>query len=272
MRSLTNLEARPPAVAGSFYPDSRDLLERTVLELLDSAVEAFPVSPSPKAVIAPHAGYMYSGATAARALKTLVAGTSRIDRIVILGPAHRVPVKGLGVPSASVFSTPLGDVAVDVELRDELLEVFPQVRIADRSHALEHSLEVELPLLQLLLEPFRLLPLVVGDASSEEVAQVLEHVWGGEETRVVVSSDLSHYLTYEEARRVDHDTASRIVDLDPTLDQSCACGATPINGLLVLAKRKRLKAELLELVSSGDTAGDRSRVVGYGAFGFSPHA
>jgi AmmeMemoRadiSam system protein B len=170
------------------------------------------------------------------------------------------------------FSTPLGEVPVDADLRDRMVGRFPEVEVSDRAHDLEHSLEVELPFLQVLLDDFRVLPVVVGEASAEAVADVLEYAWGGDETRVVVSSDLSHYLPYDDARRVDRESAKRILGLEPRLDHGRACGATPINGLLVVARRKKMIAEMLELMSSGDTAGDRSRVVGYGAFAFFPHA
>ena len=173
----------------------------------------------------------------------------------------------LALPEATVFATPLGEVALDAEAMAALADL-PQVTVSAAAHAQEHSLEVHLPFLQSVLGEFRLLPLAVGDAGREEVAEVLARVWGGPETLIVISSDLSHYLPYEVARRTDSETVRHILSLSADLDHGEACGATPVNGLLALAGRRALTAELLDLRNSGDTAGDRSRVVGYAAIAF----
>ena len=263
------LRVRPPAVAGLFYPASERELRAEVEALLAAAPEPDLGGAAPKAVIAPHAGYVYSGPIAAVAFRALAAGRRRPpSRVVLIGPAHRVPIRGLALPGAEALATPLGAVHVDPEAAQAAIRL-PQVRVQPAAHAEEHSLEVELPFLQVLFgEDLRVLPLVVGDADPEEVAEVLEAVWDGEETAIVVSSDLSHYHPYEEARRLDAETAERIVRLDGPIEPRRACGAYPINGLLAAARKRGLGAELLDLRSSGDTAGDRSRVVGYGAFAF----
>jgi AmmeMemoRadiSam system protein B len=256
---------RPPAVAGTFYPGSPEALRSAVEGLLREA----PVSagPAPKAVIAPHAGYVYSGPIAASAFLAIASAAAGIERVVLLGPAHFVPIRGLGLPDESRFATPLGEVKVSPEGAGAALRM-PQVRIQSEAHVREHSLEVELPFLQVLLGEFDLVPLVVGEASAEEVAEVLERLWGGPETLLVISSDLSHYLSYEEARQIDRATADEILALGGPLDSRQACGARPVSGLLLAARRRGLVPELLDLRNSGDTAGDHSRVVGYGAFAF----
>ena len=220
-----------------------------------------------KAVIAPHAGYQYSGPIAASAFAELGRHAAGVERIVLLGPSHFVPVRGLALPGDDELETPLGTVAIDEPGRQAVASM-PQVTESRPAHAQEHSLEVELPFLQLLFPRASVLPLVVGGAAPAEVAEVLERVWGGDETRVVVSSDLSHYLPYETARDTDRDTADAVLRLEGPLSPLQACGAHPINGLLVAARRLGLRAQLLDLRSSGDTAGDRRRVVGYGAFAF----
>lgn len=255
---------RPPAVAGMFYPGESATLTREVKNLL-SAARASPLSP--KALIVPHAGYIYSGPVAASAYAALVPLASVIRRVVLLGPTHRVPVRGLALPAAAAFSTPLGEIPIDAESAARLLKL-PQVSVFEDAHAREHSLEVQLPFLQAVLRDFSLLPLAVGMASPEQVAEVLEAVWGGDETLIVVSSDLSHYLPYEKARKVDAVTAQAILHLEAGLDHEQACGATPINGLLLAARRHHLAPRLLDLRNSGDTAGSRDGVVGYAAFAF----
>ena len=260
-----SVRVRPAAVAGTFYPASAQVLRSTVEKLLREAAE--PGGPLPKAIIAPHAGYVYSGPVAASAFQAGAAGRI-VERVVILGPAHFVPIHGLALPDTQRFATPLGEIAVDPEGAQAAIRL-PQVRIQPAAHAQEHSLEVELPFLQVLLgEGFRIVPLVVGDAGGEEVAEVLERLWGGPETLIVISSDLSHYLPYEQARQADGETARQIVGLEGPLHGRQACGARPINGLMVASRRFGLVPELLDLRNSGDTAGDRDRVVGYGAFAF----
>jgi AmmeMemoRadiSam system protein B len=260
-----NSHLRPAAVAGTFYPDSPGQLSREIAGML--AVAVAQAETCPKALIVPHAGYVYSGSTAASAFAMLVGRKSTIRRVILLGPAHRVAVRGLALPDCDAFATPLGEVPIDPSAVDAI-RTMPQVVVSAPAHRLEHSLEVELPFLQYVLDEFSLLPLVVGDASPDAVAEVLDRVWGGPETLVVVSSDLSHYLSYEDARQRDAETARRIADLDPTIDHDRACGATPINGLLLAASMRGLQIRQLALCNSGDTAGDRRRVVGYGAFAF----
>jgi len=268
MMSTSKPATRPAAVAGMFYPASSAELGRQVDEMLAAAAGG-ERAPAPKALIAPHAGYVYSGPIAASAYAQIRSQRGRIRRVVLLGPVHRVPVRGLALPGAERFATPLGDVAVDAEAVAELRDL-PQVIESPQAHADEHSLEVQLPFLQRALGEFSLLPLAVGDASAEEVAEVLDRLWGGDETLIVVSSDLSHYLPYEMARRIDRDTIDHLLSLDIELEHERACGATPVNGLLLAARRRQLRAELLDLRNSGDTAGDRRRVVGYAAVAFRP--
>ncbi len=256
---------RPAAVAGLFYPSSPAVLTRDLRRLLD--VSQPPTAVQPKAVIVPHAGYRYSGPIAATVYAPLATWRSTIRRVVLLGPTHRVAVQGLAVPSATAFATPLGSVLVDPAALATIAHL-GQVVVSDLAHEPEHSLEVQLPFLQAVLDDFSLVPLAVGRASPAQVAEVLESLWGGAETLIVVSSDLSHYLPYAAAREIDADTARRIVALEVGVDPEQACGATPINGLLLAARRHRLQARLLDLRNSGDTAGDRSRVVGYGGFVF----
>ena len=257
---------RPAAVAGLFYPGARETLDRALQDLLREAGDAH-VAGWPKALIAPHAGYVYSGATAAQAYARLQAARDVVERVVLLGPCHRVPVRGLALPGVSALATPLGDVPVDQDAV-QALAALPQVVTSPMAHALEHALEVQLPFLQKVLSAFRVVPLAVGDASAEEVAEVLELLWGGPETLIVISSDLSHYHPYEKARAIDSHTCRAILDLQEEIDHEQACGATPIAGLLVAARRRGMQPELLDLRNSGDTAGDRGRVVGYAAFAF----
>ncbi|MGA8032550.1 MAG: AmmeMemoRadiSam system protein B, partial [Casimicrobiaceae bacterium] len=219
----------------------------------------------PKALIVPHAGYAYSGTTAAAAYARLAPARDEIRRVVLFGPTHRVPVRGLALPSARAFATPLGNVAIDRGAAEAALGL-PQVCASDAVHAFEHSLEVQLPFLQGVLGDFEMVPFAVGDATAEEVAEVIEALWGGPETLIVVSSDLSHYHRYADAQAIDRATADAILGLWPSLDHEQACGATPVNGLMLSAREHGLSAELLGLCNSGDTAGDRSRVVGYASF------
>lgn len=258
---------RPAAVAGAFYPGDAATLADEVRRHLRGASGARGDARAPKVIIAPHAGYVYSGPVAASAYARVASLRGRVSRVVLVGPAHRVAVRGAAVPEAKAkaFATPLGDIALDEEAL-ERLRGLAFVESSDRAHALEHSLEVQLPFLQAVLGQFRLVPVVVGGASPEEVARLLEAVWGGNETLVVVSTDLSHYLPYAMASERDRRTADAILAFSPRLDPEEACGAAPVNGLLVLARRLGLGIELLDLRNSGDTAGGRGQVVGYGAF------
>ncbi len=259
---------RAPAVAGSFYPANPQELKQMINGFLRQ-VRIFPESP-PKALIVPHAGYLYSGPIAATAYAQVRPMRETINRVILLGPAHRVALRGLAVPSVASFDTVLGQILVDQQTIEKLLPL-PQVTVMDEAHHLEHSLEVQLPFLNTVLDRFTLVPLVVGEASAEEVAEVIESCWGGEETLIVVSSDLSHYETYEAAKIIDRETCKRIEGLDwQALSYSSACGCHPIRGLLLVLKRLNLSIKVIDLRSSGDTAGDHERVVGYGAFVVSP--
>lgn len=256
---------RPAAVAGMFYPRDPRELAAEVTELLGGVAALEPRLDYPKAIIVPHAGYIYSGAVAAAAFDALTPGRGRIRRVVILGPVHRVPVRGLALPGSAAFDTPLGRVPVDAQALDRLGDL-PQVVTSAAAHAQEHALEVQLPFLQRVLGAFSLVPFAVGDARPAEVAEVLERLWGGRETVFVLSTDLSHYHAYDEAKRIDGATVARIAALQGDLDHEQACGATPLNGLLRAAQRHALRIELLAACNSGDSAGGRARVVGYSAF------
>ncbi|MCS6914906.1 MAG: AmmeMemoRadiSam system protein B [Myxococcales bacterium] len=265
---MTPSTLRPAAVAGLFYPAAPAVLRKTVQELLQGA--APPAQDRPvKALIVPHAGYVYSGPIAATAYRRLHAQAASIRRVVLLGPAHRAPVRGLALPNWTGLQTPLGIVPVDQE-GVAALQGLPQVVRSDPAHAAEHSLEVQLPFLQVCLGSFAVVPLAVGEARAEQVAEVLERLWGGPETLLLISSDLSHYLDYDTARQLDAQTAHQILACRIPLSHDQACGATPVNGLLLAARRHGLVVELLDLRNSGDTAGDRARVVGYGAFALHP--
>lgn len=255
--------SRMPAVAGMFYPADPGELTRMVNRFLEQATMS---GGPPKAIIAPHAGYVYSGPIAASAYIRLRQAREVIERVVLLGPSHRVAFSGLAVPSVNDFVSPLGKVPLDRKCLDSLLSM-PQVSLLDQAHAREHSLEVQLPFLQLTLGDFKLVPLVVGEAGPQDVAEVLDRLWGGEETLIVISSDLSHYHDYQTARRMDEETSRAIESLRPEdIHPDQACGRNPVNGLLYLARRLGLKAETIDLRNSGDTAGGKDRVVGYGAY------
>jgi MEMO1 family protein len=266
-------EVRPAAVAGLFYPDDPDELASTVDGLL-AAAEHAPEGPPPRAIVVPHAGYAYSGPIAATAYRRLLPHRELLRRVVLLGPAHRSAFRGLVAPRADGFATPLGEVPVDRRGRDRIADL-TSVTVDDGPHAEEHSLEVQLPFLQRVLgDDWSVLPLVVGQASAREVADVLEVFWEDpppserdDGTVIVVSTDLSHYHRHATAQQIDRDTAAAIVARDvEALGAAEACGAFPLRGLLELARRHDLHLDLLDLRTSGDTAGDTSRVVGYGAF------
>lgn len=257
---------RSPAVAGLFYPADARQLKQEVKHLLATAqLHNF----KSKALIVPHAGYIYSGAIAASAYASLgsAAAAAAIRRVVLLGPAHRVAVHGLALPGVDVFETPLGSVKLDQELVAAIAHL-PQVTISREAHALEHSLEVQLPFLQNVLGDFTLLPLAVGWATAKDVAEVLENLWGGEETLIVISSDLSHYLPYAIAQRVDSETVQAILQLRQPIAHDHACGSVAVNGLIIAAQKHHLTPHLLDLRNSGDTAGSRDQVVGYAAIAF----
>ena len=261
---------RPAAVAGFFYPQDPEELRGAVRQYMDMApATAGPVAP--KAVIAPHAGYIYSGLTAAIAYASLLPRRNTISRVVLLGPAHRVYVNGLALSSATHFSTPLGLIEID-QTAAAALRKLPQVILSNPAHQQEHSLEVHLPFLQCLLDKFTLVPLVVGEASPAEVAEVLELLWGGPETLIVISSDLSHYHDYNTARSIDAATTRAIEHLQlENIHSNQACGCRPVTGLLQVARTRHLEVKTLDVRNSGDTAGTRDRVVGYGAYAFFEH-
>jgi len=259
------MNERAAAVAGMFYPANAAQLRHAIDDYLQHAASHPQI---PKAIIVPHAGYVYSGPIAASAYATLRPLRSQIGKVVLLGPAHRVPFRGLAATSADFFMTPLGKIKIDREAVTSISHL-PQVEIFDSAHAEEHSLEVQLPFLQSVLDNFELIPLVVGEAGQHEVAEVLNLLWGGDETLIVISSDLSHYKNYAVAQQMDRATSVAIETLQPEqIHYDMACGRNPVNGLLEVARQKHLHVETIDLRNSGDTAGDKSRVVGYGAYVF----
>ncbi len=269
MSLFRNPDVRPPAVAQLFYPgDARSLADEVTAYL--EQVQDTPLAPGfPKAVIVPHAGYIYSGPVAASAYDLLRPARGIVRRAVVLGPCHRVPVRGLALPAASAFDTPLGRIPLDEEAIASIRGL-PQVVESAATHAQEHALEVQLPFLQQVLGEFSLVPLVVGSVAPEKVAEVLEHLWGGDETLFVISSDLSHYHSYEAARRIDGATVQAILGFDAGISHEQACGATPVAGALIAARRKGLAPKLLDCRNSGDTAGGKDQVVGYASFALAP--
>jgi len=255
---------RPPAVAGSFYPGNQTELISTVDSLIKHSQCQFNYSA--KAFIVPHAGYQYSGSTAAEVYALLAKQKSSIKRVVLLGPCHRVWIQGMAIPSCDSFATPLGDIPLDVESLAEITRM-PQIQVSDVAHQDEHSLEVQLPFLQRSLDDFMLVPIAVGEASVEEVSLVIDYFWEMDDTVFLISSDLSHFLSYDLARQVDEKTTQIILAKDfQNLDHKMACGCTPIQGILEVAQEKNLQVSLLKQCNSGDTAGDKSRVVGYAAY------
>ena len=259
---------RPAAVAGTFYPAHEGPLRAAIADAYRAAPvpEALPPS-RPRAVVVPHAGYVYSGAIAATAYRTLEPFAAGIRRVVLLGPAHRVAFAGMAVPQVARFASPLGAIAIDTAARDKVLTL-PGIIASDQPHAQEHSLEVQLPFLQTLLGKFSLLPVVVGEAPPALVGPLIEAFCDEPDTLLLISSDLSHFHRYDEARRIDRETIDRILALQSGLLGEQACGARPINGLLRVAAARGWQARLLAHCNSGDTAGDRQRVVGYAAIGF----
>jgi MEMO1 family protein len=258
-----NFMNRKPAVAGTFYPANPKQLHQMLGQYIKDAESGHKV---PKAIIVPHAGYVYSGPIAASAYARLKLAHQPITRVVIIGPSHRVGFKGLAVSRANTFSTPLGKIPVDLEAVKTIVK-FPFVEYVEQAHALEHSLEVHLPFLQETLHDFKIVPIVAGDASPEQVGLVIDALWGGDETLVVISSDLSHYHDYATAKKLDQSTSEHIENLQYELiTPESACGKVPVSGLLKLAREKSLSVKNIDLRNSGDTAGDKSRVVGYGAY------
>ncbi|VAW77050.1 COG1355, Predicted dioxygenase [hydrothermal vent metagenome] len=259
-------QIREAAVAGLFYPDDPLLLQQQLDGLLACDI---PGRLRPKALVVPHAGYIYSGPIAASAYSLLPLYKEGIQRVVLLGPAHRVAFSGIAASSAQYFSTPLGMMRIDQDAMDSILTK-PQVRVMDEAHQEEHSLEVQLPFLQTVLDStVELVPLLVGDAHPQDVTDLIETLWGGPETLILISSDLSHYHDYHTAQNLDQATSMAIEQLNPdAIDHPQACGRNPLNGLLYAAQHHNLHATVLDVRNSGDTAGNRDRVVGYGAYAF----
>ena len=257
---------RPAAVAGLFYPADPAQLHSDIQSMLSATEQTESM---PKALIVPHAGYIFSGPVAASAFAQLKNISHRVKRVILLGPCHRVPLRGLATSSADYFETPLGSIKVDHDAIKQIASL-PQIKEFDLTHQQEHSLEVQLPFLQEVLDNFSLVPLVVGDTNAEEVSEVLERLWGGDETLIVISSDLSHYHDYNTARAMDNETCLAIEEMNPAaIHYDQACGRNPVIGLLTAANKHGLHATTLDLRNSGDTAGDKSSVVGYGAWAFS---
>jgi AmmeMemoRadiSam system protein B/AmmeMemoRadiSam system protein A len=257
---------RHPAVAGTFYPAEPDALERQLARFLSEAGNAAPSAALPKAIIGPHAGYIYSGPVAARAYARLAAARGKVSRVVLIGPSHHVAFRGLAVDTAEAWAMPGGAVPLDTDAIARL-RALPMVGTLEAAYQREHALEVHVPFLQHRLGEFRLIPIVAGDAPPEAVAAVFDALWGGPETLIVISTDLSHYLDYAACRRTDQRTADAIERFDiDALGSAEACGAVPTRGLLLAAKRRGMTIERLDLRNSGDTAGPRDRVVGYGAW------
>lgn len=257
---------RNPCVAGYFYPADPIILAATIENLLANAADLNVAAP--KAIIAPHAGYIYSGSIAATIYKTLMPHKDVIKRVILLGPAHRVAFEGIAVTNLDAFATPLGNVPIDLASIKTTLDI-PTVNVFEHAYDMEHSLEVQVPFLQNVLSSFSLVPCVVGNADPHNVALLLQRLWGGPETLIVISSDLSHYYDYHTAQKLDAETTQAIIELAPQkIKENQACGRLPVKGLLLAAEKLHLTARVLDLRNSGDTAGDKNRVVGYGAYHF----
>ncbi|MCF7988117.1 MAG: AmmeMemoRadiSam system protein B [Methylovulum sp.] len=255
---------RQPAVAGNFYPADPVILRDQINQLLSSAKSS--ATDTPKAIIAPHAGYIYSGPIAASVYTRLQTARTQIARVVLLGPSHRVAFNGLALSTTDGFDTPLGHVPID-KASVALLAHLPFIDYFEQAHSQEHSLEVQLPFLQVVLNHFQIIPVVVGNASPEQVCLVLDALWGGDETLIVISSDLSHYHDYARAQQLDKITSTAIERLNyHALTYESACGRIPISGLLKWAAQQSLTVKTIDLRNSGDTAGDKKSVVGYGAY------
>jgi AmmeMemoRadiSam system protein B len=254
---------RQPAVAGSFYPADAHHLHTMVEQYLK---DARSLSKVPKAIIAPHAGFIYSGPIAASAYARLTRARNIIKQVILIGPSHQIHFSGLAASNASHFSTPLGDIPLNQSSIAAIIDL-PYIDYFEEAHTFEHSLEVHLPFLQETLDKFSIVPLVVGNATPEHVSTVLDKLWGGPETLIVISSDLSHYHDYQTAQYLDQETSEKIEQLNyELLAANSACGAIPISGLLAFAKARSLAINTIDLRNSGDTEGNKDRVVGYGAY------
>ncbi len=262
-----HINIRNPAVAGSFYPETSKELNSSIQGYLNDA-DSSPIQSFPKAMIVPHAGYIYSGPIAASAYSQLIPFAKHISKVILLGPSHQVPFLGIATSSLDSFQTPLGDISLDKKLNKQL-EQLPFVEPHDDAHRQEHSLEVQLPFLQKILPEFTLVPLVIGQVDDQQVSQVIESLWQEENTLFLISSDLSHYLDYERARECDQATSEAIADLTPDkIHYEQACGRSAIAGMLLTAQKHNLRVQILDLRNSGDTAGTKDRVVGYGSWAF----
>jgi AmmeMemoRadiSam system protein B len=257
------MSTRKAAVAGHFYQAQAADLQHQINQFLAQA--PWVSHGKPRVLIVPHAGYVYSGSTAARAYRCLQPYQDEIRRVVLLGPAHRVYLEGMAIPSVDAFSTPLGEVKLDLNAIERVSKM-PAVVVSDEAHREEHSLEVQLPFLQTVLNQFSLVPIVVGNCDAKIVADVIDELWDADDTLILISTDLSHFHSYDEARQIDASTCNRILDKSNDLSGEQACGARAVNGLLSSEHSHPLDIELLSACNSGDTAGSRDRVVGYGAF------
>jgi len=259
------MKLRTAAVADQFYPADRGQLAAQVTDLLQNS-NPYPIQP--KALIVPHAGYVYSGRTAGLAFSLLKSSKNVINKIVILGPCHRVYLKGAAIPRCEFFETPLGNVPLDIDCLAKLSQ-FPQVSISEEAHILEHSIEVQLPFLQSIFSDFKLIPIVIGDISGQQLTEVINYLWGNEQTLIVVSSDLSHFLDYQSAIALDNQTTKAIESFQPDkISREAACGGEGIKALLNLAQKNHLHVKTLNQCNSADSIGDKNRVVGYGSYAF----
>jgi AmmeMemoRadiSam system protein B len=265
-RETETMQCRPPAVAGAFYPGDPLELSAMVSELL---VAADPTSlpRRPRALVVPHAGYIYSGGVAAQGYSRLEPFAGEIRRVILLGPNHRVPLAGIAAPDVSCFRTPLGDIDIDQKMISQLADK-GLLQINSLPHENEHCLETQLPFLQKLLSDWQLVPLIVGETAVDDVSALLDEVIHDPDNLVIISSDLSHFHEYHEAQRIDSHTSELIETLQPVVHPQQACGAFPLNGLLQLAGSMGLKVITLDRKNSGDTAGGKDQVVGYGCYAF----
>ena len=258
-------KVRQPAVAGMFYPEKPAVLRRMVEGFL---ADTNPSGPVPRAIIAPHAGYVYSGPVAASAYARLKPAAEEIKEVVLFGPSHRVLFSGVALSSAEAYATPLGNVPLNHALAQSVAHL-PQVSVLDEAHRPEHSLEVQVPFLQMVLQSFTLLPIVIGDTTPTAVAAVISALWNGPSRIFVISSDLSHYLPYAQAVDIDQTTTAAIENLEAEeIEEDQACGRIGIAAMLLVAREKKLSVETVDLRNSGDTAGPRDQVVGYGSYVF----
>ena len=259
------MKIRKPAVAGTFYPNEKSQLTKEINQLLNKDFKQYNFTP--KALILPHAGIIYSGEVAAAGYKLLGQTKQKIKKIALLGPSHYVGFSGIAATDADAFMTPLGNMPLATDLAQALISKFAQVNTVNQAHDQEHSLEVHCPFLQSVLDDFTLLPLAVGNCSSQEVAEAIEFLWDKQDA-IIISSDLSHYHSYQQAQALDAITAEKILQFKNNITPDQACGCYPVNGMLAVAKNKQLSIQKLLMQNSGDTAGDKARVVGYGAFAF----